>query len=96
MWLAPSKTVWEARFGKGTFPYGMAGRALKPLLEGADPEDIAAHLEVYLNKTNAQFVNLHRFAQTFAEWNPKQLPLLVDDDGVLTLEGVKALTGRDR
>lgn len=95
-WLAPCKAVWEEKFGAGSFPYGRAGRALKPLIEGADPEDIAAHLKVYLDKTPTQFVSLERFAHTFAEWNPNQLPIFVDDDGILTPEGLAALTRRDR
>lgn len=102
MWLAPSKAVWEERFGKGSFPYGRAGRALKPLLDGADPEQIAAHLKRYLDKTNPQFVSLERFAITFAEWNPLQTEFdalsepLVDEDGVLTEAGFRAIaqTGR--
>lgn len=90
-WLGPSKKVWEARYGVGTFPYGQASRALRPLLDGADAYQIAEHLEVYLERTPARFVSITRFAQTFSQWNPKQLSLLVDEDGALTAEGLMAL-----
>lgn len=79
---APSE-VWHARFGAGSFPFGRAGRALKPLLDaGHTPELIAEHLAEYLDCTPPRFASLERFVATFAEWKPNAEPL-VDDDGVI-------------
>lgn len=94
-WLTPASEVWDGRFGKGTFPFGMAGKAFKPLRSaGHSPETIAEYLRVYLDKTEPQFINLHRFAATFATWDPAQGELpLVDEFGMLTTAGLKALGG---
>lgn len=84
-WLAPSAEVWERRFGKGTFPGGMAGKALSRLKPHHTPETIAAHLDAYLEDTPARFINLHTFARTFGEWAPK--PLVDARTGALTSYG---------
>lgn len=94
-WLTPAAEVWDERFGEGTFPVGMAAKALSPLYRaGRPPETIAAHLATYLARTEPQFINLHKFAATFATWDPAQGELaLVDEFGMLTPAGLKALGG---
>jgi hypothetical protein len=97
-WLSPSATVWEAKFGKGSFPYGMAGRALKPLgRAGWTPEEIAVRLEHYLKRLdNPQFVSLWKFAATFGMWEApndtkptaREPEYEVDADGVLVRRGM--------
>jgi len=83
-WLVPMRDVWEAVNGRGTFPWGAAGKFLKPLRQGYDDEEIAQRLKVYLGRTPAQFLNLSRFAQTIEQYDPKQLDLpLVDEFGML-------------
>lgn len=85
-WLSPSAEVWERRFGQGTFPGGMAGKALLPLKPHHTPESIAEHLDNYLEDTPARFINLHTFARTFGEWATK--PLIDERTGALTPYGV--------
>lgn len=67
--------------GKGSFPFGRAGKALLPLKPHYTPEDIAAHLGEYLDALNdPQYLSLNRFVETFARWEPKSL---TDDYGVV-------------
>lgn len=70
-WLTPVSAVWESRMGPGTFPWPIAGRALRPLSEHHEGGEIAAHLGEYLDATKPEFVNLHKFSQTFAKWRPE-------------------------
>ncbi len=68
-WLAPASIVYEARYGRGSFPWGMAGKALKPVFQsGATGEAIAANLGRYLEATDPAYLNLGKFAQTFSNW----------------------------
>lgn len=90
-WLEPAHSVWEARFGAGTFKFPMAGRHLKPLRDaGVSPERIAAHLERYLDQTEPRFASLPRFAETFDAW--KEPESIVDPvTGLLNERGARAL-----
>jgi hypothetical protein len=74
--------VWNRRFGAGTFPHAMAGKHLKPLHGRYANDEIAHHLDVYLDKTPVQWINLAKFAMTFNHWTPDTTPL-VDEDGLL-------------
>lgn len=85
-WLTPISQTWEQQFGAGSFPWGMAGRSLKPLRDHHPPDEIARHLARYLAETAPDFVNLHKFAQTFGSWAPKPI---TDEWGVLTEHGRK-------
>lgn len=49
-WLAPSAAVYEERIGKGSFNWGRAGKQLLTLRDVYPPEQIAAHLGVWLEK----------------------------------------------
>lgn len=70
-WLAGLAPKWDAKFGDGTFPYPKAGAALKRLVEaGHSTETIADYLGRYLEQTDAKYVNLHRFAETFDAYKP--------------------------
>lgn len=85
-WLTAPSEEWAKRFGAGTFPFGIAGRAFKPLAAaGHSSETIARHLARYLDATNPQYLSLPKFAQTFASWGPNVLAgdFTVDDTGVL-------------
>ena len=90
-WLTPACEAWEDTFGKGTFPFGMAGRFLKPLAgAGHSPYTIGTHLATYIAANDPKYLNLARFAQTFQAWAPKApVPqadgwdMLVDADGVV-------------
>lgn len=90
-WLAPIATRYEGVMGPGSFPWGQAGKALKPLAQHYAPSEIAAHLGAYLEQTEARFVNLAKFAQTFATWKPQPL---VDEWGVLTEYGERVTRPR--
>jgi hypothetical protein len=89
-WLEPSRDVWEAINGKGTFPWAMAGKYLKPLKDELGADGVAEHLKVYLKRTDARFLNLFRFAATYQQYDPAQLDLpLVDEFGMLNEDAVK-------
>jgi uncharacterized protein YdaU (DUF1376 family) len=86
-WLTPVAEAWEARNGKGTFPFGQAAALLKSLRKAGNSSDvIARHLGFYLdmrgderghNKPPEQrgpsnwAPNLKSFRDTFAKWNPE-------------------------
>jgi hypothetical protein len=83
-WLTAPMRVWEAKCGKGSFPFGAAGRAFKNLAKaGHSPDTIADHLAVYLAQTPAQYRSIWKFAQNFAEFAPKPVTPLVDEFGVV-------------
>jgi hypothetical protein len=93
-WLAPICAVWEQHFGGGSFASVAkhAAGAMHSLRKaGQSPEQIADRLRVYLAKTNASYVNVTRFAQTYGEWEQRTL---VDENGFLTQAGYAAATDR--
>lgn len=84
-WLTPIGEAWEAVNGKGSFPYGQAAKALKPLLDaGHEPPLIARRLAWYLRVrgldttdpdpaviAKVRFTpNLHDFRLRFARFDP--------------------------
>lgn len=72
--------MWEQAKGAGSFPWGKAGAALKPLHDaGHSGETIAGHLERYI-PTAGEFVSFVRFRETFADYAPVALtgPAVVD------------------
>lgn len=85
-WLTPVGEVWEARFGAGTFGWGEAAARLRPIADHYEPSVIAEHLRRYLSRTDAKYVSLTRFAQTFADYGPADASALVDEFGQLTPE----------
>lgn len=90
-WLAPACAVYETRYGAKTFPWGEAGRPLKPIHEaGASPEVIAANLARYLEATDPQYVNIARFAKTFEAWGEPP-PIVDPETGLLTPVAAKRL-----
>lgn len=66
-WLTPICDVYERYFGAGSFPYGKAGRTLKPLHErGHSGENIAARLDRYIEQLdNVRYFSLAKFRETF-------------------------------
>lgn len=88
LWLEASKEAYERSFGVGSFPYGEAGKHLKPLHDaGNTPDMLAEHLTRYLAKTDAQFVSLSRFAKTFdAHARLRFTEPPVDEDGCMSAE----------
>ena len=87
-WIEPARKAWEEVNGKGSFPWGLGGKALKPLCTGRDapltPEQVGQYLAVYLRRTESRFVNLFRFATTWQQYDPAQLDIpLVDEFGML-------------
>ena len=72
-WLTPIAEEYEKRNGPGSFNFGEAGRALKPLRAHLSPEQIARHVGFYLDQTKPEFQNLHKFAKTYAHFNPDGL-----------------------
>ncbi len=90
-WLAPIAEVHEKRFGAGSFKWGFAGRTLKPIHDKDTPsERIAANLGRYYDATEPRFVNLAKFAETFASWD--EPPPMVDPETLTySMHGRKVL-----
>ena len=88
-WLLPASRVWEARFGAGSFDFGKTGKHLKRLKTHHPPAEIAEHLKRYLDKTDAQYVSVPRFVDTFGQYASIDPNALVDEYGCLTPLGEK-------
>ncbi len=74
-WLTPIADAWEASAGAGSFSTlaGQAAKACQPLIDaGTTPEGIGKRLRKYLRATESRFWSITRFAQTFADWAPKE------------------------
>lgn len=74
-WMTPFMEAWEKELGEGTFPFSVAAKPLKKLVDkGHPPAEIARNLGYYLRdaqRRNAvQFASIAKFAQTFHDWNP--------------------------
>ena len=74
-WLTPIAEAYEAEMEKGTFPYGLAAKTLRPLVDaGWSPDEVARRLSYYLRdlrrKDEVQYLSLPRFKSTFASWDP--------------------------
>lgn len=83
-WLTPAKDAYEAEMGLASFPIGLAAKALSPLYRGGwTPETIGARLGFYIRtlkrRNETKFLSLHRFAQTFDEWQPDELAFPEDE-----------------
>ena len=71
-WVRQCAKLWQHRFGGKTIPWGEIGKHLKPL---KDEPQLLERFAAYLTATKPQYVNLARFAQTFASWgNGKASP----------------------
>jgi len=71
-WLTPYGEDWEKALG-GTFPYKIAAKALKPLVDKWGGDTVRLHLRTYLvmhRGPRAQFCSIVKFAQTFGQWEP--------------------------
>ena len=66
-WLTPYGTIWTRRTG-GAFPWGQAGRLIKPLLTRYTEADICAALDIYLTNEKPQYIKLTEFAQKIGLW----------------------------
>lgn len=87
--MLPASRVWEARFGAGSFRWGVFGKQCKGLKAHHEPAVIADYLQRYLAKTESQYVSEARFAATFADFAPIAASELVDEYGCLTPLGEK-------
>lgn len=66
-WLSPYLDAWVARFGGRASP-GILAKYLAPLVEQYGPEKTLTHFTNFLAGSDARFVNVARFAQTFGMW----------------------------
>lgn len=90
-WLTPICHAWEARNGAGSFAIiarQAAGALGKLRHAGHDSPTIATYLDVYLERTDAQYASITRFAQTYEQWAPVSNS---DDNGFLTPEAYARL-----
>lgn len=56
-WLTPIGAAWEARYDKGSFPYGQAAREFASLTAaGHSPDEIARRLAWYLENRGSETV----------------------------------------
>ncbi len=92
-WLTPVCDQWERANGAGSFGTiaGQAAKALAPLRKaGQEPTIIAQHLHVYLALNKPPFWSITKFAQTFHQWEPKDM---VEENGGLTQFGLRMMEG---
>ena len=66
-WLSPYASVWREVVG-GEMAWGKAARFLSSLHKEHGQEKVAAHLKNYLISTEAKYVSLARFSETFGAW----------------------------
>ena len=79
-WLLPSCAVWERHKGAGSFQWGKAGAALKPLHDaGHSADEIANRLDRYVPMAG-KYLSLAHFASTFNDHAAAKLtgPVVVD------------------
>lgn len=68
-WLTPVSEVWNRRFGPDTFPFKQHAKALATLYNrGEPPAEVARRLENYLAVTDAQYLSVPKFVQTYGDW----------------------------
>ena len=78
-WLDVVAAVWHAKFSAASaFPWGKAGKQLAPLKE-RPPGEVADRLARYLDSTDARYLNLAKFAETYGAWGDEEL--LTDELG---------------
>lgn len=70
-WLAEFGAVWLQAYG-GLMNFGVAARYLKPLVEMHGKQKVVEHFRHYLSQTEARYVSIARFAETFGAWNPRE------------------------
>jgi hypothetical protein len=66
-WLGPYLSAWVTRFGGLANP-ALIGKYLWPLHELHGPEKALKHWTNFLTGSDARFVSVPRFAQTFGTW----------------------------
>lgn len=90
-WLVPVASAWEYVNGSGSFPWGQAGKLLKPLQRaGLSGDEIGIRLGNYLAcRWGDKFNNLKDFADHHGQYSGK----LVDDFGVPTDLGRRVAAG---
>lgn len=88
-WLTPYYELWERVVGSP--PIGVAGTLAKmvtQLLEaGYEEPTVLAHLERYLRETPVAYLNLSKWAATFAAWAPAQRGATRGSDSMEMLPG---------
>lgn len=69
-WLSVVCDVYERHYGAGSFPYGQAGKVLKPLRDaGYSAEEIAARFDRYASRLDdIRYLSLPKFRQTFGAY----------------------------
>lgn len=70
-WLSPFYELWQESLG-GIPNVKKMAKDLKPLVDMHGDVKVLAHLRVYLERTDCQFVCTNRFATTFGAWSPKE------------------------
>lgn len=71
-WITQLATIWCERYKVTKAPFGMIGKILKPL---ATEPDLPKRFAAYVAATDAKYVNLVKFRDTFGSWgNGKAAP----------------------
>lgn len=70
-WLTPFYDMWVETFGGRPNARKMA-HDLKPLVDMHGAQKVLAHLKVYCERNNPQYVSTSRFAETFGAWSPTE------------------------
>jgi hypothetical protein len=74
-WVRQLGGLWRSRY-KGEPPWGRIGKELQPV---KDAPDLKQRFAAYLAETEARYVNLQKFVETFGSWgNGKRIPQTYD------------------
>ena len=75
-WLGHVCDVYERHYGAGSFPYGKAGKTLKPLHDaGHSGEEIASRFDRYCERLDdIKYLSLAKFKESFAAFADGALP----------------------
>ena len=74
--MTPLAEAWEAEQGEGSFPFGRAAKALKPLVDAHGGAEVAKRLGYWLrslrrrNELKYLDTSCGKFAATWSEWDP--------------------------
>lgn len=75
-WVTPVAEAWEREMGAGSFPFGRAVKALKPLVDAHGGAEVAKRVGYWVRthrrRNELKFLDLScaRFAATWDEWDP--------------------------
>ncbi len=68
-WMTPYWDLWHEEMGAPPIA-GKLAKFLKPVHDQHGADEVVPRLRRYLRETNPQYINVSRFAETYAKWDP--------------------------